>query len=742
MSNNVPVFLDKLDFYLQKHDLKEANNFLEASLDKAIKEKDTPLIILVLNEMIGFYRDLTQYETSLKYAKSLKGLLERLNLDDNTVFVSLINIANAYRAASLHEEALLFFIEAKNLYETKAVNNKKEYAALLNNLALLYSALKQYEEALNTFNLSLSLLDEKDIYRIATCYTNIANCYLSLNKRENAHNYLLKAKEIFEKDEEKDFHYSGYLAAYARYLEITDSKEAVAHYEKALSYLEETVGFNAVYLDIKNHLKKLLMANGKERESLLDITEAYYNEYMKDNLELLHNSILEKIVVGAFGFGSDKFYLDDEISEDHDYEPGFIILIKDGDIDTYNILKKMYDSLPKHYRRFFIKNEAKRNGVFYLNDWLSSIGIKKEITEESAYFLDNGKIFLDRGGIMRHLRAEGCRLYEDSHLEKIYRCSIKLSQIAEYNLKRMQLRNDMLSYHMLESEFKLEFVRLVYLLNHVYYTQVKQSLRRALVFNKVKELNIYLEKSFSSGLEEKDYEAIFKYLVKYFADGDFLIKKESNCLIDYQYELKDNVISYYEKKEIIRSIIKYEWQMFQETKNEGGRANCQDNYDYFFLMRSSQYYALDMLILKSFLNDLKEAKKSGKNLIAYKYAYMEESTAYEDFLKIKGMLPVISEKRKALQEEIIKIQLSQLESFLLDYPKAKEYIRKVYTKEDTKADTSYETYLRGELSTYNDKTLINYANYLIQLERNGESIAKKVISKTCYLANINIDIYK
>ena len=53
------------------NDVTKSKTFLEKSLFEAINNKDTSLIIAILNEMIGFFRDITDYEEGLKYTKSL-----------------------------------------------------------------------------------------------------------------------------------------------------------------------------------------------------------------------------------------------------------------------------------------------------------------------------------------------------------------------------------------------------------------------------------------------------------------------------------------------------------------------------------------------------------------------------------------------------------------------------------------------------------------------------------------------
>ena len=61
----------------------------------------------------------------------------------------------------------------------------------------------------------------------------------------------------------------------------------------------------------------------------LELSERFYFEY---GAPMLHNEFpeLEEIVaVGLCGSGSECFGFDDEISKDHDFDPGFCIFIPD-----------------------------------------------------------------------------------------------------------------------------------------------------------------------------------------------------------------------------------------------------------------------------------------------------------------------------------------------------------------------------------------------------------------------------
>ena len=64
--------------------------------------------------------------------------------------------------------------------------------------------------------------------------------------------------------------------------------------------------------------------------------------------------------------------------------------------------------------------------------------------------------------------------------------------------------------------------------------------------------------------------------------------------------------------------------MFQNVRNTGGRAACQDDFETFDVMRKSQFLTWDLPLLESYWQDLQEGKAQGRNLVMEKYAYMME----------------------------------------------------------------------------------------------------------------------
>ena len=112
---------------------------------------------------------------------------------------------------------------------------------------------------------------------------------------------------------------------------------------------------------------------------------------------------------------------------------------------------------------------------------------------------------------------------------------------------------------------------------------------------------------------------------------------------------------------------------------------------------------------------------------------MMESTAPERYAEFKEQLPVLSDERIAIQEEIIRIQVSWMEEFARRYPKMAANARSIHSYEDTAYDTSYETYLRGELSTYSEQTFVLYGRFITKLLKEKKNLAYETMNYTAKL---------
>ena len=192
-----------------------------------------------------------------------------------------------------------------------------------------------------------------------------------------------------------------------------------------------------------------------------------------------------------------------------------------------------------------------------------------------------------------------------------------------------------------------------------------------------------------------------------------------------------------EQKDIVISrIVDMEWKMFQNVKNIGGRASCQEDYDTFKISRYSQAENWSEPALKSYLADLEQANHDGRNLLSEKYARMMASTSPAEYEQIAHLLPPLDDEILSLVDTITNIVIEWEEAVADTYPYIAKRGRPLRSSQDTPFATSVETYLRGELMTYSQRTLgLNCEHYLQQKSAglNGsEIILDRVVQRYGY----------
>lgn len=186
--------------------------------------------------------------------------------------------------------------------------------------------------------------------------------------------------------------------------------------------------------------------------------------------------------------------------------------------------------------------------------------------------------------------------------------------------------------------------------------------------------------------------------------------------------------------DLVEEVIRREWDQFQRTENEGGRASCQGNWPMFHQMRASQFMTWPEDLLRSYLDDLDEANRVGRNLVTEKYARMMASTTPDEYReRIEPFIPRLSDERVARQERVIAVQVAWARDFRGRYPKLGAAMRVLTTAEDTPEDTSFETYLRGELGTYSDRTMALYEAMVEDLQAAGRNLTEQTVANTVRL---------
>ncbi len=154
-----------------------------------------------------------------------------------------------------------------------------------------------------------------------------------------------------------------------------------------------------------------------------------------------------------------------------------------------------------------------------------------------------------------------------------------------------------------------------------------------------------------------------------------------------------------EQVDLAEQIVAREFEQFQQTQNEGGRAECQDDWPTFHQMRLAQFLAWTPDMLRSYATDLAQAHAAGRNLVTEKYARMMASTEPERYrAELAPHLPALDPDLMPTVESVIARQIAWAREFREGYPRLGEAMRVLTSDEDRIGDTSFETYLRGESS--------------------------------------------
>lgn len=166
-----------------------------------------------------------------------------------------------------------------------------------------------------------------------------------------------------------------------------------------------------------------------------------------------------------------------------------------------------------------------------------------------------------------------------------------------------------------------------------------------------------------------------------------------------------------EKENLIRQILGLELDMFLSVPTDR-QYSCQQDPEGFRLHRGVQFSIWSVDTLESYLEDLRQAKAKGRNLMTVKYARMEKLIPQENF--------------NPLIQEIVDLHVRWQKEMVEKYPRLMAGGRKLSASADSTLDTSFETYLRGELETYSDNTLRLLHRDLLEYDREGVNGAEMV----------------
>ena len=226
----------------------------------------------------------------------------------------------------------------------------------------------------------------------------------------------------------------------------------------------------------------------------LELSRAFYETY---GVPMLHEQFADVepfLAVGLCGSGSECFGFDDDVSRDHDFEPGFCIFLPGEDkVDrgTAFRLERAYAKLPREFMgfqrplvapvggsrhgvlrttEFFTEKTGTPDGVLMTAQWLS---VPSYALAEAV----NGEIFRDDFGEVTAVRQRLSKMPENVRLKKLAGHLLLMAQAGQYNYARCLAHGEKGAAQLAVCEFVQNTIAAVFLLNRRHMPFYKWSLR-------------------------------------------------------------------------------------------------------------------------------------------------------------------------------------------------------------------------------------------------------------------------
>ncbi len=214
----------------------------------------------------------------------------------------------------------------------------------------------------------------------------------------------------------------------------------------------------------------------------LEISRQFYLQHGSPMLETEFGDVLDRIAVGLAGEGSECLGFDDEISRDHDFDPGFCLWITQADEQDFGFrLERAYARLPRTFlglRRGLISPVGgNRRGVMTIDRFYTrflgaptapdTIGRWLDTPPASLLAACSGQVFHDPLGEFSAVRGILLAGYpEDIRRKKLAAHVLLMAQAGQYNFPRCLTRGESGAAQLAVFEFVRHAVSAIYLLNN------------------------------------------------------------------------------------------------------------------------------------------------------------------------------------------------------------------------------------------------------------------------------------
>ena len=260
----------------------------------------------------------------------------------------------------------------------------------------------------------------------------------------------------------------------------------------------------------------------------MELAKAYYETYGIPMLSEFED-IKPYLCTGLFGSGSECMGFDDDVSRDHDFEPGFCIFVPGEEfVDRKRLfqLERAYAKLPSEFmgfRRarlspvggnrhgviataeFFAEKTGSADGRLTAEEWLRA-------PEQGLLEATNGEVFDDFYGEVTGIRERLSGYPEDIRLKKLAGHLLLMAQAGQYNYKRCLSHGEKDAAQLAVYEYVKHTISVIFLLNKTYepyYKWAFKALRTLPILSIEAEVLQYLLTTDNEGkMAEEKYDVI------------------------------------------------------------------------------------------------------------------------------------------------------------------------------------------------------------------------------------------
>jgi CHAT domain-containing protein len=247
------ICFNNIGLYYWKHtDYSKALKYFQLAFGIAEKQRFLENLSDCIANISLIYSDLGDYERALEYLLRVLKIDRELKIDYN-IAIDLNNIGNVYLNEGIRSNIDRYYLNAfesfnESLRLVQKMKNIKIESAILNNIGEVFYAQKNFDIALNNYDIALKkAIEIKYIELISLLRNNIGNANLSLGYYLRAIDSFNKAIDLAIKINSGKILWEAYFGLGQCYERKGENLKAVQYYNKSIEIIDKIR--SQIYLD-------------------------------------------------------------------------------------------------------------------------------------------------------------------------------------------------------------------------------------------------------------------------------------------------------------------------------------------------------------------------------------------------------------------------------------------------------------------------------------------------------------